>query len=463
MKTSKLILLGLGAVMLSIIACAPTPALANVQIGASINIGTQPKSGLEVYVWPDRGEGSVYYPGDPININVQATRDCFLILYDIDTRGRLNILFPEDPWQNNFVAAGDQISFPRPQDDFTWSVEGPSGTEYVQAIASEIPITLPEWPVYQRPVQSSSRNGYDPELRDFSAGDDRYDYMNIVNRDICGRYWDWTATDVATFYVHPHQPIYNVNNFDPWPNQFYGEVYIGWPAGATIYIDGTYIGIAPCWIPRTYVGQHVITCLSGPRVIRRQTVSMYPKRDFYRRNMPGIYREYVRVKTARPGAYEHFNVQRDVKGNRSQAVERARVQDPKGSRYQAVEKTRVRDGSSGNSREFQYKQSQIEVRTDRNRQGDQTANIEKTRVRDGSNDKSREIQYKSSKIEVRTDPNRQGKPTPTFEKSRTAAKRSGAADVIDARVSNKNSSSKAERSSSKHRDEGKSERSGRRK
>ncbi len=406
MKTNKL-MLGLATLTIMIVACVPITATADVQVGGSLRIVTQPKGDLEVYAWPDRGEGSVYYPGDPININVEVTRDCFLILYDIDTRGHLNILFPEDPWQSNFVAAGDAISFPRPQDDFTWSVDGPSGTEYVQAIASEIPISLPEWPVYQRPVHTLPHIGYDPDLRDFRAGDDRYDYMNIVNRNICGRYWDWTATDVASFYVHSQQRVIHVNQFDPWPNEFYGEVYIGWPSGATIYIDGIYIGIAPCWIPRHYVGRHVITCLSGPRVIRRQTVNVYPKRDFYRRDMPGNYREYVRVKKARPGAYEQFDVQRDAKG----------------SRFHVVEKARVRDVNKDDGREVQYKSSRVGVSSERDQKSDKTS---------------------------------------TFEKSRTDTKY-GSKVEVNARAEKGKSNSKAERESSKHRSDGKSERGGRRK
>jgi hypothetical protein len=43
--------------------------------------------------------------GENINVNVRS-RDAFLILYNIDTRGRLNILFPASPWDDNFVSAG---------------------------------------------------------------------------------------------------------------------------------------------------------------------------------------------------------------------------------------------------------------------------------------------------------------------------------------------------------------------
>ncbi|MEW5701927.1 MAG: DUF4384 domain-containing protein [Candidatus Zixiibacteriota bacterium] len=245
-----------------------------------IQIVPVPKEDLQVWIWPDRGEGATYREGDPIAFHVEATRDCFLILYDIDTRGRLQVLFPADPWDDNFVAAGESIRFPRPQDGYDWRVDGPAGTEYVQAIASEFPIALPDWPVYLRSVNGDDGVCPDPELRDFRCGGDPLAYMEIVNRKIAGRYWDWCAADLATFYVRPRH-IHHVSViWDPWPDYFYGEIYIGWPVGGRIYIDGVYIGIAPLWIPRHHYGRHVITCYSGTRLVRRHTVAFHPKREY---------------------------------------------------------------------------------------------------------------------------------------------------------------------------------------
>lgn len=303
MKTTRTFLIATMAVLFM------TPALlADVQIGAQLRITPQPRGDLEVYVWPDRGMDGIYYPGENINVNVEVTRDAFLILYNIDTRGHLNILFPASPWEDNFVEAGDVISFPRGWDEYDWTIEGPAGTEYIQAIASEIPIGLPEWPVYMKSVRSNARIA--PELRDFYAGNDRYYYIDVVNRNICGRYYDWCATDVATFQVRPYPRYHRVTDWDPWPDVFYGEIYIGWPVGARIYVDGIYIGIAPCRIPRHYVGRRVITCYDGPRLIRRHEVNCFPKRDYYGSNRFHGNRDYV-YKKGRWDADDHFRYEKD--------------------------------------------------------------------------------------------------------------------------------------------------------
>ncbi len=302
MKTARTLLIAaIGVLMM-------TPLLlADVEIGAQLRITPRPRADLEVYVWPDRGMDGVYYPGENINVNVEVTRDAFLILYNIDSRGHMRILFPSAPWEDNFVQAGDVISFPRSYDDYDWTIEGPAGTEYIQAIASEIPISLPEWPVYLQSVNPGSRIA--PEMRDFRAGSDRYHYIDVVNRNITGRYYDWCATDVATFQVRPFPRYQHSYDYDPWPDVFYGEVYIGWPIGSRIYVDNIYIGVAPCWVPRHYTGRRVITCYDGRRLIRRHEVNCFSKRDYYRNNRFGDSRGCV-YKKGRWDADDHFRYEK---------------------------------------------------------------------------------------------------------------------------------------------------------
>ncbi len=307
-KRWSLLLAGLVAVVMLV------PAAQADDYGRrGIVVQPTPDHDFRVWIWPDRGEGGEYLPGDNIRINVEVTRSCFLILYNIDTRGNLRILYPYDPWDDNYVAAGEVISFPRPWDMYEWTVDGPSGIEYVQAIASEFPIRPPDWPIYMRSVNHGGAVCLDPELRDFRAGRNRLDYIRTVNRKITGRYWDWCATDLASFYVQPryHRPTWH----DPWPDVFYGEIYIGWPIGGRIYIDDVYVGIAPLWIPRRYGhGQHVVVCRDGGRVVRKQTVHYYPKRRYKYTHVP-VQRDVViergNVKPGRRGGVEHFKVEVD--------------------------------------------------------------------------------------------------------------------------------------------------------
>ncbi len=255
-----------------------------------IDVGGCIRPDLEVYVWPDRGVDGVYHPGDPISIFFEVTRDCYVVLYDLDTRGRLHILFPFDPWQDNFVQAGRVYELPGDWDDFALTVEGPTGTEYIQAIASPYPFDLPDWPIYINSPGYYPSTCPDPAWRDFRAGNDRIAYIHRINRKLTHHRWEYCATDLARFYVQRRPlwrppPYERYLHLDPWPDIYYGDIYIGWPIGARIYIDGIFIGIAPCYVPRLHFGYHWIRCYDGHRLLREQRIRYRHKRA-YRKDHP---------------------------------------------------------------------------------------------------------------------------------------------------------------------------------
>ena len=49
---------------------------------------------LDVELWTDRGDDAVYREGDAMRIKVRATDDAYLLVYEIDTEGRVNLLYP---------------------------------------------------------------------------------------------------------------------------------------------------------------------------------------------------------------------------------------------------------------------------------------------------------------------------------------------------------------------------------
>jgi len=60
---------------------------------------------LGVEIWPNHHDGE-YYEGDRIVLNFRANRDAFVAIYSIDSRGRVNLLFPAGPNEDNFVQGG---------------------------------------------------------------------------------------------------------------------------------------------------------------------------------------------------------------------------------------------------------------------------------------------------------------------------------------------------------------------
>ncbi|MBI5268035.1 MAG: DUF4384 domain-containing protein [candidate division Zixibacteria bacterium] len=201
---------------------------------------------LDVQVWPNRDDGE-YYAGDNIVLNFRANRDCFVAIYSVDSRGRVNLLFPSDPSDDNFITGGVTYKLPSGNDRYDLVVNGPNGRENIQMVASRERFPIPNW-------FSNSGLIYD--------GDDRDEYMDGLNSRYFVRYpGQRFAFDRAVVFVSEWEPSYYRPVYSPYYPDWAvcGNVYIDYPWGGSIYIDGIYWGVAPLYVPRLVVGWHVIT------------------------------------------------------------------------------------------------------------------------------------------------------------------------------------------------------------
>ncbi|RME25561.1 MAG: DUF4384 domain-containing protein, partial [Candidatus Zixiibacteriota bacterium] len=201
---------------------------------------------LDVEVWTDRSDAE-YYEGDNIVIYFRASRDAFVSIYSIDTRGRVNLLFPSEPDEDNYVRGGVTYALPGDDDDYDLEVSGPEGKEYIQIIASRERFPIPNW---------YHNSGL------IADADDITDYMDYLNSRYFVRYGGQRfAFDRAVIFVEEwerdyYRPVYHAY-YPSWA--LVGNVYIDYPYGGTVYIDGVYWGVAPLYIPRLLVGWHYVT------------------------------------------------------------------------------------------------------------------------------------------------------------------------------------------------------------
>ncbi len=93
---------------------------------------------LAVELWMNKPEGSVYYPGEPTSIYFRTNRDAYVTVYDIETDGRVRILFP-DEYSDGYVHGGIIHRIPEPGRWYRLIASGPTGIEYIQAVATDDP------------------------------------------------------------------------------------------------------------------------------------------------------------------------------------------------------------------------------------------------------------------------------------------------------------------------------------
>lgn len=242
MKTKMMLI---GALMAVIAAFAVSAFAGIVSYDKSIDYSQyiQRDHYLDAEIWTNNDE---YYEGDKITISFRTNKDCFVAIYNIDTRGQVNLIYPTEPGDASHIRGGKIYQLPDQYDNYELNVQGPAGTEYLQIVASNDPFPLPPW-----------FNG-----SGIVCNDDPNDFLNYINASYfgcdhdCVRALDMTSFQVQEWHDYYFRPVYHYD-YPDW--SLCGSVYIDYPFGSTIYIDGIYWGIAPLFIPRVYFGYHYIT------------------------------------------------------------------------------------------------------------------------------------------------------------------------------------------------------------
>ncbi|MCP4705923.1 MAG: PEGA domain-containing protein, partial [candidate division Zixibacteria bacterium] len=312
------------------------------------------------------------------------------------------------------------------------TVRGPEGIEYIQIVASRTPIPIPDW---------GSR--YDL----VAEGDplDFLDYINAVYFDCdngCSLAFDMTLFTVNEWHEEYYRPTHHYHHND-W--NMTGMIYVDYPWGATIYIDGVYWGIAPLFIPRIYYGWHYITIYDRygycwedrVNVFRRKSVVLDNTIIKTRAGVKSKYRD-VRKKAYLDPSKNGYPDYVSKKRAKKEVWESRKTNKSSGSVY----KNRVsRDGSETTSTRMKSMKSRRSSGTStydshKSKSGKSSSTYQSERKRSTKNEKS---STKSSKIN-KTSKSRK-------EKSATKS-RSGNSGQVKKQSSSKSSSSSAGKRSS---------------
>jgi len=241
---------------------------------------------LDIEVWVDKGEAATYREGQPVKIRFRANRDCYVVIYDIDTEGFLNLIFPDDPYDDGLVQGGRVYRLPSHGGYYKLVAEGPPGIEYISAIASDYPIAgrLPWY--FANEYESSGYMGHDDlEATVYDVGAVRGDPF-VAMRDIaydilpeeCSETeydTDYTYFHVSRAYSHPRYVCYDCHGRASWLDPYDDvctvvdiRVDLDWcfVPRPTFYYVGPRFWYWRRWdCPRIYVGVPEFWCSLHPR------------------------------------------------------------------------------------------------------------------------------------------------------------------------------------------------------
>ncbi|MEW6422460.1 MAG: DUF4384 domain-containing protein [Deinococcota bacterium] len=95
---------------------------------------------LDVQVWVNKdasGRGNpVYRKGENIIIGLKTNQDAYVYLFNVNANGQIDLFFPNNYEESNFVQAGVTRIFPADGAKYTLTVGGPNGQDKLLALAS---------------------------------------------------------------------------------------------------------------------------------------------------------------------------------------------------------------------------------------------------------------------------------------------------------------------------------------
>ncbi len=247
---------------------------ADPQDYSSNRIVPGPREPLDIELWADRDNEATYREGEQITLYFRANRDCYFALYNIDTRGNLFLLYPQNPEDANFIEGGVTYQIPNPDDDFAYWVSGPAGVEFVQAVASVRPFDLPRnWPASYR--GSRAPRGYgSSSIRVDNENIEEFIYETNSRIIPMKTYPEDCAEDLYTFYVEPVRRAYRPVYYD------YGYGDFDFPYGSEIWIDGVFYGHAPLYNYHLYPGTHIVRVIQPGCPVYVRHIYVYPRSHF---------------------------------------------------------------------------------------------------------------------------------------------------------------------------------------
>ena len=181
----------------------------------------------KVSVWLDRQ--SPYHRGDDAQVFIKADRDAYVTVLRIDTDGRVRILFPIDPGDDNFARGGQTFEVLGRAQSGAFAVDDAPGQGYVFAIASTDPFTYDGYVTGDHWDYRTIANG--------RVREDPYVAVTDLGAQIAPEgSWDYDMTgyDVEQHYDYPrfvcydchaYTSYYSWNPYDHFCSQYRIVIY----------------------------------------------------------------------------------------------------------------------------------------------------------------------------------------------------------------------------------------------
>ncbi|HWC74441.1 MAG TPA: DUF4384 domain-containing protein [Gemmatimonadales bacterium] len=150
-----------------------------------------------IELWTDRGDAAVYTRGDRVRVSFRLDQDAYVTIFRVDTDGRVRVLFPREPYEDNFARGGREFEVDGQylnRDAFM--IDDYPGVGYLFAVASADPFTYDG-------IQTNDHWDYRVIADGRVRGDPYVAMTDLAQRIVPEGYADWDY-DVVSYNVERH-------------------------------------------------------------------------------------------------------------------------------------------------------------------------------------------------------------------------------------------------------------------
>jgi Domain of unknown function (DUF4384) len=148
-----------------------------------------------VEVWTDRGDDP-YAGGQGVRVRFHTEQDAYVTILRIDTDGRVRVLFPREPWEDNFARGGRDYEVPGRDSRDAFYIDDYPGVGYIFAVVASDAF------VYDA-LESHDHWDYRVVADGRVHGDPYVAVTDLAERIVPPGYGDWDY-DLAPYYVQRH-------------------------------------------------------------------------------------------------------------------------------------------------------------------------------------------------------------------------------------------------------------------
>jgi hypothetical protein len=166
-----------------------------------------------VQIWTNRDE--VLHRGDKLKVYFRTDLDGYITVFRIDTDGRIRVLFPVDPWDDNYARGGARYEVDPRDDGYTFRVDDYPGEGFVFALASLDPFLY-------APYVRNDHWDYRAIAAEGRVTGDPYVAIDEVIATIVPANYVEYSYDVVPYYVEEHYDYprfmcYNCHAYAAYP------------------------------------------------------------------------------------------------------------------------------------------------------------------------------------------------------------------------------------------------------